>query len=533
MLIGNPPLRPRVPSPTRAVLAAEGRRLLCHPAFLAALVTAAVAVVWAMFLTGLGTDLSAQQARADFARAYPGSADFLSWYGGVCPAAYSMLGPYVFAAVGTRTASALGAVAGATLITWLFVRYRAPRPRAAALWTAAALGTGLLAGQATFTVGAATALGALVVTAADHPGPAVRRIAAALLAVLGVMLSPVTGPFLLVTAAALALTGRRADGTVLAGAAVLPLAVMFALFGDGGVQPISVLNGGPAIAAVLLVLVLVPREWRAVRIGAMVYAAGVTIAWIVPTAMGSNVERLGLLLGGPVLVGMTRQGDRSRRLLMIGTTCIGIWQIMAPARDFVNRTSLPNSNLATAALADELTVLGADTARVEAVPEYGHWESEQLAATVPLARGWERQTDIVRNPIFYNSQLTPTVYYAWLRQNSVRYIAISTGKADYAARIEAQIVRARQPWLAPIWSDGRWTLYQVLGSEPLAERPAQVISTTPAEIQVWMPRAGTTTVRVHWSRFLHSDGGGDVAPDGDWTRLVVPHRGRYVISAVY
>ena len=53
------------------------------------------------------------------------------------------------------------------------------------------------------------------------------------------------------------------------------------------------------------------------------------------------------------------------------------------------------------ALVQELHVLHADTSRVEAVPQYGHWESQQLAGTVLLARGWERQLDTVRNPLFY------------------------------------------------------------------------------------------------------------------------------------
>ena len=61
----------------------------------------------------------------------------------------------------------------------------------------------------------------------------------------------------------------------------------------------------------------------------------------------------------------------------------------------------------TAALVRELRAIGANTARVEAVPQHGQWESQQLASAVPLARSWERQIDTVRNPLFCHATLTP------------------------------------------------------------------------------------------------------------------------------
>lgn len=524
--------------PSVALVAAPERRCaetMRHPVVLAVLATTALALAWTAFLPSFGTDLAAQITRAHFARAHPSSAYDFSWYGGVSPAAYSVLAPYVFAVVGTRTASALAAVLCAALITSLFVRCKAPRPRAAALWTAAAQGIGLLAGRATFTVGLAAALGAVLVAHGARPGPALRRALAVALALLSVLLSPVAGLFVGVAAATFVLTDRRVDGAVLAAAAGAPLALIAVIFGRGGVQPISVLNGVPTIAAVVIVLVLVPREWRAVRVGAVVYAVGVVAAWIVPTALGSNVERLGLLLAGPVVVGMSQSGQRARRLLALGVAGIAIWQVVGPLRDFahISVKTRPSGDLDTAAFIDELVVLHADTARVEAVPQYGHWESEQLAATVPLARGWERQVDTERNPLFYREHLDPAQYRAWLRRNAVRYVAVSAGHSDYAAVREAEIIRVGQPWLVPVWADTRWSLYRVSGSEPLADRPALVIGTTPAKLTVWMSRGGTTTVRVHWSKFLRVSGGGQLDRVGTWTSLTAPGPGIYVLSASY
>jgi hypothetical protein len=47
-----------------------------------------------------------------------------------------------------------------------------------------------------------------------------------------------------------------------------------------------------------------------------------------------------------------------------------------------------------------------------------------------------------------------------------------------------------------------------------------------------MPRAGSTVVRVHWTRFLHV-AGGVVGRAGDWTRITVPGPGQYVLNAKY
>jgi hypothetical protein len=85
----------------------------------------------------------------------------------------------------------------------------------------------------------------------------------------------------------------------------------------------------------------------------------------------------------------------------------------------------------------------------------------------------------VRNPLFYAGTLTPAAYYGWLRDNAVRYVAISAASPDRAAAAEARIVRAGQPWLVPVWRNAFWTLYLVADATPLASPPAMVINTTP------------------------------------------------------
>jgi hypothetical protein len=535
-----------------------------HPVVISALLTALGAVVWLTVFPRVGTDLSAAMARAGWASRYPGAAYLFSWYGGFHPAGYSLLAPYLLALTGVRPAMAAAAVISAVLLSSLLVRHQVPRPRAAAAWVAIALWTELSAGRAPFTLGLAAGLGC--VAAADLSRPrspgrlaalpvACRRgarrrplpsslvpissvqvtprpvgplTAAAALALLTCLLSPVAALFLCVAAAAFAVAGRWAEAVAVAVPAILPLGAM-AAFSDGGTQPFLMQNWLPPLIAAAGVVLLVPRRWNMVRAGAVVYGLGVLLTLAVPSLIGSNVARLGELLIGPLLVGMG--SARHRWLLAPAMVAAAVWQVAQPAADLAQGNAPPFAPQ-TAALVRELGALRADTARVEAVPQYGHWECQELADAAPLARGWERQLDIERNPLFYDGDLTPATYHGWLRYNAVRYVALSTATPDPAAAGEAALIRAAQQWLIPVWHDAFWQLYQVTGTRPLASPPATVTGTTPAQITLRMTRAGTTVVRVHWSPLLRADGAA-VARDGPWTSLTAPRPGRYVLTAPY
>ena len=512
--------------------------LLVHPVVLAMVATAALAALWIGVFPTAGTDLSAQIARADFAQHYPRSAYDFSWYAGIYPAGYSVLAPYLFAFGGTRMVTAGAAVACAGLIALMLVRHNVARPKLAALWAATGLWTGLISGRATFTLGLAAAVAAVAVIdtrwAGDEwTGRAARLGVGAVLAMLASLFSPVAGLFVGVAAAALVITRRWVVGIGLGLAAGVPLGVVGLVFGTSGVQPITALNGGPAMLAAGLAVVLLPRQWRAVRVGSAVYFVGVLMSWILPTAIGSNVERLGLLLIGPLLAATVVADVRKRGLFVFGIVGAVVWQVVSPIRDLTHSDAPLTSAASTAPLARELVRLRADRSRLEAVPQYGHWEAQQLASIVPLARGWERQLDTVRNPLFYHGHLSAAEYHGWLHHNAVGYVAISSAQPDYAASREAEIVRSGQPWLDPVWHDANWKLYRVTDATPLADKPAVVQSTTPASITVSMPRAGSTMVRIRWSRFLQTSGGGTVQRDHEWTRLTVPHGGKFVLSASY
>ena len=513
-------------------------RVISHPPFIAGLLAAVGAVTWIVVFPRVGTDLSAAVARSAWASDYPASGYLFSWYGGFHPAGYSLLAPYVLGFVGVHLAMAMAVVISAMLLASLLTRHDVTRPRAAAAWIAVALWTELSAGRTAFTLGLAAGLGCVAMVDArlwrphrvttSRIGVTTTLTAAGALALLCCLLSPVAAVFLLVVAVALAVGRHFAPAIVIAVAASLPLGLM-ALYSDGGAQPILAQNWVPPIVAAAAVLLLVPRGWRLVRAGAVWYGVGVLVAAAIPSLIGSNVARLGELLAGPILVGV---GSSPRRwLLALALAGAAIWQVAQPIAD-IAQGNAPLHDPQTVALVRELRILHADTARVEAVPQYGHWEAQELASAAPLARGWERQLDVERNPLFYGGILTPVAYYAWLRSYAVRYVAISTARPDPAAVAEAATVRAGQPWLVLIWHNASWRLYQVRGSTPLASAPATVVSSTPAQITLRMSRAGTTVIKVLWSPLLRADGA-VVSKAGPWTRLTARQAGTYELQGRY
>src|SRR3954447_16273865 len=169
-IAGAPPWSPMIGSGH-----APGRAGLRTAPLMAGLVGFAAGL--AMLLgPATGTDLSAQQARAAFAGAYPGAAVDLRWYGGVLPAAYSVTAPYVEAVVGARLTGILATMVAAPLLAMLLLRWRVRRPVLASIWGALALAANAAGGRAAFARGRLGAMGALWAAPAEPvPAEQVRR----------------------------------------------------------------------------------------------------------------------------------------------------------------------------------------------------------------------------------------------------------------------------------------------------------------------------------------------------------------------
>jgi hypothetical protein len=481
---------------------------LRHPVVVATAAAAVLHVIWAYFLARDSGDMAAQYAWTDFIRAHPSASYNLSWYGGIHPASYSILSPYIMAGLGVRTTAVIAGTLSATTAALLLVRSGIRRPMVPVLWTTFALWCDVVSGRVTFALGMLFALVATVLlfpaerTVRARPQ---RLVAAAGLTALATMCSPVAGLFMLVVAAAMFLTGRHKEAYLLAAAPPLVVGATSLLFPFYGVQPFN---------------------W---------YFA------IIPSPIGSNVERLALLFGGTLLLiiamGST-WGSRRTLALWLAFAGVAAWQITKPIVDQVNTSAVSATIKHAAPLITELRKVRADRGRVEVVPLRSHWEASGLSPYVNLARGWNRQADVERNALFYDGTLTADSYRDWLRRWSVNYVVLPSDQPDGAAVREAKIVAAGQSWLRPLWKDPHWQVFEVSGADPMADPPAVVNQAGPAELTVTMPVAGSTLLRIPWSPVLGIEGTTDnkhgcLTADGDWTRLYAPKPGTYRIGGSY
>jgi hypothetical protein len=514
------------------------------PVFIATVAAGVLHVLWALYLAKDSGDMAAQYAWTDFIRAHPSASYNLSWYGGMHPASYSILSPYIMAALGVRVTAVIAGTLSATVSTALILRSGVRRPMLPILWTVFALWCDVVSGRVTFALGLLFALMAAVLlypaelAARGRPS---RLAGVFLLGAFATMCSPVAGLFLLVVAASLFLTGRRNDAYVVALAPPLVVGSTSLLFPFYGVQPFPWGFALLSFATTVVAALAVPHRWRAVRIGAWVYALGIALTFVIPSPIGSNVERLALLFGGTVMAAIavgTTWGTPRAWVMWTAFAGVAAWQITTPIVDQVTTSAVSSTVKYAAPLISELRHVKADKGRVEVVPLRSHWEASGLAPYVNLARGWNRQADVERNSLFYDGTLTADSYRDWLRNWGVRFVVLPSDKPDGAAVAEAKIVATPNDWLEPVWQDSHWKLYRVVGAQPLADPPAVVNEAGPAELTVTMPRSGSVLLRIPWSPVLGIEGAknnkhGCLIQDGDWTRLYAPTAGRYRIGGSY
>ncbi|WP_010473728.1 hypothetical protein [Streptomyces somaliensis] len=531
----------------------------------AAVLAAVLHAGWFLFVANSGGDLAAQDAWAGFADRHPDSAYNLAWYGGVHTMSYSVLSPYMMALLGVRTTMMAAGTVSAALTALLLVRARAVRnPLACSLAAVVALLGNALSGRVTFGLGLVFALGAVAVVfcgrwprpRAPRPNRAVRGVTTALLAGTATAASPVAGLFLGVVAVALFLGGRRPAAYALGVPPVLVVAGSALLFPFSGTQPMAFGTVLLPLVFGVLCLLAVDRTWHTVRTASAVYAVGTLLVWLVDSQIGSNMTRLPMLFAGVVLLAAVpyAASRRARYALVAALVVFHGWVGFKSVDDVLVTTPHTSwSPQATRPLLDELERRGAERARVEVVPARSHRESSALAPYVTLARGWNRQADLERNPVFYDGSLTAASYRAWLDRWAVRYVVLPTGTPDTGAREETALIEGGLPYLDPVWSDTNWRLFSVRNAVPLAG-PGTVVDRAAADrITLRVEKPGKVLVRVPYSPWLSlvDERGERLAPpedsgagpclrraartaDGDeWTELLAPSAGTYHLASPY
>ncbi|MFF0013781.1 glycosyltransferase family 87 protein [Streptomyces sp. NPDC005374] len=490
-------------------------------------------VVWAFFRANGGGDLAAQDTWARFAAEHGDSAYGLFWFGGLHTANYSLLSPYLMGFFGVRTIGVASGLAAGWLAAVLFVRSGIRRPLAPALMAAFGLWVDVAAGRVTFALGVAFALAACVLLVGER-----RPVLSAGYATLATMGSPVAGLFLVVAGAAYGLVRDWKRAVVLTVPPFLVVGATTLLFPFDGEQPMAAGRiWWPALLGVA-VAVCAPRDWRVVRLGGAVYAAGVVLTYFTPSPIGSNVERLALLFAPAVLLAgllCTERAARYRRgglaLALAGSL---FWLGSGTPYSFLKGSdAVPAWAADTRGIVRELGRLDAERARVEVVPASDHREAAVLSPHVNMARGWNTQLDMERGRLFYDGTFSAPTYRAWLDRWAVGYVAVSDAEPDRYGRAEARLVRGGPGWLEPVWRDAHWRLYRVRNAVPLVPAPAEVVSASEAFVVVHVPKPGSVAVRIAYSPWLRADNGGCLRRQGEFTRLVVKEAGFYQISSEY
>ncbi|CAM5661240.1 MULTISPECIES: hypothetical protein [Streptomyces] len=567
----------RPPSRLTAAVAALRERLLRHPVLSITTLAGLLHVIWFFTFANSGGDLAAQDAWAEFVGRHPDSAYNLAWYGGMHPVSYSVVSPYLMSVLGVRTTMMIAGTISAGLLTLVLLRSRSVRNP---LWAAFAGVFGLIAnaisGRVTFGLGTMFALGAVAVVFCWPYRWRYKRWAKALcaapLAALATMASPVAGLFVGFVAVALFLQKRRPGAWALGIAPTAVVAVSAWLFPFSGTQPMVIGSVLLPLLCAVVTFVIVPEEWKTVRLVSAVYGLSVVLVWVVSSQIGSNITRLAMLFAGTALVAaLPYTVPRSRKWytgVLALLTFVG-WIGYKTVDDIIHAAPAASWARELAPLVNELQEVGAEKGRVEVVPARSHREASALAPYVNLARGWNRQADMERNPLFYDDTLNSANYREWLQRWAVHFVVLPKDEPDASgAERERELVQRGMPYLKQVWGDANWQLFQVTAPAPLAEPNAVVERAEQGEMTMRVSKPGRVLIRIPYSPWLSivdADGKkldppketeeSQDRPDGEpksydnvngclteteedalgdrWTTLVAPKAGTYRLAAPY
>jgi hypothetical protein len=347
------------------------------------------------------------------------------------------------------------------------------------------------------------------------------RVLACVLAVVCALLSPIAGLFLGMCAFAYALTVERRAGLAVTAAALAPPAVLAVVFPDGGTEPFVFSAFWPIPLFALAFYAALPRRERTLRAASVLYGVGAAATYVIPSAIGGNLVRLGALVGGPLLLMSRRRLSLPVIALLLA---LAVWQCSAAVRDIAHSAGDPATRASFyRPLNDFLARAGAGGPpfRVEIPFTFSHWETAEVSPRFPLARGWLRGDDVTYNHLFYGGVLDAATYGAWLSEHGVRFVAVARAKPDYSARAELRLIASRPPYLRPVWSSRDWRVYEVTAPHALG-----VVRLGVNDAVVRLRAPGATIARVRWSPYWSAEGA-CVERAGQWTRVIARRPGSF------
>jgi hypothetical protein len=474
-----------------------------------------------------GPDWPAQEYRAGLAVDNGLLAWTDQWYGGQALPGYSVLYPLFAALLGAAGTGVLATTAAAWAADRLLPRVRRGAHRAYSVAAALMLVSNLVIGQVPFLLGAAFGLGAVLALSRD-------RVAwAPVLAALCSLSSPLAGAFLLLSIAPLAAAyGRRRSG--LLGTAIAGPLVAEVVGGAGGPFPCP----WPSLLGVLafsaLAYASTSRENVVLRRFAALYALAGLACFVVPNPVGGNITRLGKLIALPLACYLLTF-ERRRQLAKWAVAGLAalLWPLVPLSTAIWHGADDPSQySTYYRGLLTFLKTQDRADGRLEIPFTREHWETAHVAPHFPIARGWERQSDLQYNIVLYRP-ISATSYRNWLAQNAVALVALPAVPLDYGGTAEAHLLAHPPPYLVPVWHDRRWRVWRVAGARPLVSGDATATELGPASVRLRFSRAGSVVVRIRSSRlWLVTSGTAciDATPDG-WLRVQSPAPGRVTIRA--
>jgi hypothetical protein len=478
-------------------------------------------------------DLAAQVYRATLFERYGFTLWDDNWYAGHHLPGYSLVFPWVALVLGIRLVGALAVLVSTVAFERIATTVYGPNARWGAACFALAAAGDLWIGRLTFAFGVTFATLAVLALVRERPW-----VAGGLTAVCAAT-SPVAGLLLALAAATHMLVTRNTRAAlVLVVPALLVTLPLEAMFPEGGWEPFAASSVTATLAVTLAFLYALPPQERLLRTGGRVYL-GVTVLSILPTPMGSNIDRYAVLLAGPLLLcALGRDGfRRAGRPLAATALAVGgivVWTAWGPVRE---SAGVIGDRSTTAAYYHPLERFlgrnGGPLVRVEVPFTHSHWEAALLAPRFPLARGWERQLDTKYDPIFFKTPLTPRAYREWLQRNAVSYVALPDVRLDGSSDEEAALIRKGEPYLREVFASAHWRVFAVSDPAPLVSHPGVLTALGHDSFTLRFAKAGRSVVRLHYTRYWTVVGGSGCVSSapGGWTAVSVSGPGVVRVAA--
>jgi hypothetical protein len=321
---------------------------------------------------------------------------------------------------------------------------------------------------------------------------------------------------------------------IILGAGLLEL-LLFRVFPGGGTFPFSTAELIPAIIFCVLGFVTTwgVERARPLRFFFVVYLAACIAAFVVPSQLGENIERVRYAALPLAVLALSLRAWRPLRLAIPVLVLAAVWNTTPLAANFTHAAADPTAERtywqpAIGYLHDHLR----PSYRVEAVDTAGHWPAVYLPeAGIPLARGWYRQDDFPENKILYGS-FGAKAYLAWLRSLGVRYVVLADAPPDYSSRAEAALLAGGHSALRRVFRTAHLTIFAVPKPRPLVTGPyaaaVERLGATSIRLRVGGP--GTYRVAVRYSPYWHASTGCIAGGHDSMLRVSAPARGSVTLS---